>query len=212
MTALRIPLLAGLEETDMDTALELWGARFIVDRVNWPDAFPYAPLCGGRIARTEDSLIVDFHVSGLDLRVQNLSDNQRQWEDSCCELFLQVPGDDAYFNFEINAAGKILAARGTGRGDRVKLSDEDVAGIIRVASVEGLQDHEGGIWDWRVLVLIPFELLGLDPDNLPAKLRGNIYKCGDKTAHPHFVTWNPIGTPSPDFHRPEYFGEFSLSD
>lgn len=208
MKTIQIPLLRSLEEKDLDTALETEGARFIVSEVNWPDAYPYAPLCGGRIARTEDSLLVDFHVSGLDLRVENTADNGRQWEDSCCELFLQLPGDDAYFNFEINAAGMILAARGTGRGDRVQLPAEEVARIVRVASVEGAQDHEGGIWDWRVLVMIPFDLLGLDSDALPEKLRGNIYKCGDRTAHPHYLSWAPIGTPSPDFHRPEYFGEF----
>ncbi|MCF0172470.1 MAG: hypothetical protein HUJ91_01855, partial [Bacteroidales bacterium] len=22
----------------------------------------------------------------------------------------------------------------------------------------------------------------------------------------HFLSWNPIGTPTPDFHCPEYFG------
>ena len=82
--------------------------------------------------------------------------------------------------------------------------------ITRIAGVEGAQDYAGGIWNWRVILLIPFELMGLDPGNLPASLRGNIYKCGDKTAHPHFLSWAPVGTPSPDFHRPEYFGEFSL--
>ncbi|HPH75320.1 MAG TPA: carbohydrate-binding family 9-like protein, partial [Bacteroidales bacterium] len=22
----------------------------------------------------------------------------------------------------------------------------------------------------------------------------------------HFVTWNPVGTEKPDYHRPEFFG------
>ncbi|MFR4039417.1 MAG: carbohydrate-binding family 9-like protein, partial [Butyricimonas faecalis] len=34
----------------------------------------------------------------------------------------------------------------------------------------------------------------------------NIHKCGNKLPHPHFVTWNPIPTEKPDFHRPEFFG------
>ena len=50
----------------------------------------------------------------------------------------------------------------------------------------------------------------LKTENLPKAVRGNFYKCGDKTAHPHFVSWNPVGTPSPDFHRPEFFGELLL--
>ena len=211
MKTLRIPLLASLEGTDLDTALELEGARFSVDQCNWPDKFPYAPFCCGRMARTEDSLVVDFRVSGLDLRVQNLEDGGRSWEDSCCELFLQRPGAAEYVNFEVNAAGKMTAARGTGRGDRKSLTPEEFGQIVRMASIEGPQDYAGGVWTWCVILMIPFELMGLDPDDLPESLRGNIYKCGDLTAHPHFLSWAPIGTPEPDFHRPEYFGEFLLN-
>ena len=211
MKTLRIPLLASLEGTDLDTALELEGARFSVDQCNWPDKFPYAPFCCGRMARTEDSLVVDFRVSGLDLRVQNLEDGGRSWEDSCCELFLQRPGAAEYVNFEVNAAGKMTAARGTGRGDRKSLTPEEFGQIVRMASIEGPQDYACGVWTWRVILMIPLELMGLDPDDLPESLRGNIYKCGDLTAHPHFLSWAPIGTPEPDFHRPEYFGEFLLN-
>ena len=88
MKTLRIPLLQNLEEQDIDSALELGGEPFVVDQVNWPGEFPYAPLCAGRIARTEESLLVDWRVSGLDLRVQNLADCGRSWEDSCVEIFL----------------------------------------------------------------------------------------------------------------------------
>jgi len=216
MKTLRIPLLQNLEEQDLDTAIELGGQTFRVDSVNWPDEFPYAPLCAGRIARTEDSLVVDFRVSGLDLRVQNLYDRGRIWEDSTCEFFVQVPGTDEYINFEVNAAGRLLACRGTGRGDRVPLSDEALAQIVRITAVDGLNvtdpiDYAGGLWNWRIMLVIPFEVIGVDPEDLPEKLRGNFYKCGDLTAHPHFASWSPVGTEHPDFHRPEYFGELQLN-
>lgn len=210
MKTLNVPLLKSVEDNDLDTALELEGTRFSVDQCNWPEEFPYAPFCNGRIARTEDSLVIDFRVSGLDLRVQNLEDCGSVWEDSCCEIFLQIPGSPEYLNFELNAAGVLLAARGTGRGDRVKLPKETLDSVVRMASIEGAQDFSGGVWSWRTIMMIPFEVLGLNADALPASLRGNIYKCGDKTAHPHFLSWNPIGTPAPDFHRPEYFGELVL--
>ena len=210
MKTLRVPLIPDFEEVDMDTALELEGARFLVDQVNWPAEYPYAPLCGGRIARTEDSLVVDFRVSGLDLRARNTEDNGTQWEDSCVELFVENPDGSEYYNFEVNPLGKVLAARGSGRGDRVKRPAEEMAAILRTAQYEGMQDFEGGIWNWRVTLVIPFELIGVDPEALPEKLRANIYKCGDKTAHPHFLSWSPVGTPSPDFHRPEFFGELIL--
>jgi hypothetical protein len=53
-------------------------------------------------------------------------------------------------------------------------------------------------------------LIGLDAGNLPETIRANFYKCGDLTAHPHFLSWNPIDLPKPDFHRPEFFGTLTL--
>ena len=33
----------------------------------------------------------------------------------------------------------------------------------------------------------------------------NLYKCGDDLSCPHYLSWRPVGTPTPDFHRPEFF-------
>ena len=38
-------------------------------------------------------------------------------------------------------------------------------------------------------------------------IKGNFYKCGAKTAHPHYVSWNAIESTPPDFHRPDCFGK-----
>ena len=204
--------LADIENQDLDTALELGGARFDVQCVNWPEAFPYAPLCSGRIARTRDALVVDFRVSGLDLRVQNTDDNGRQWEDSCVEVFIQDPVKADYYNFEINALGKVLACRGEDRFNRVARPAEEMEQILRFGQMENNGPlEEGGLRSWRVGVVIPFRLIGLDADKLPQSIRANFYKCGDKTAHPHYLSWSPIDTPKPDFHRPEFFGELLLN-
>lgn len=209
MKTLRVPLV-NFDSLDLDSALELEGARFDVDCVNWPGEFPYAPLCAGRIARTEGSLVVDFRVSGLDLRAENKEDNGSQWEDSCVEFFVQDPDGSVYYNFEINALGKVLACTGADRNKRVQRPSEEMEAIARFATVKKLDTVKEGLQSWRVCIIIPFELIGADPENLPAKLRANFYKCGDKTAHPHFLSWNPVGTPNPDFHRPEFFGELIL--
>ena len=204
--------LADIENQDLDNALELGGARFDVSCVNWPETFPYAPFCSGRIARTKEALVVDFRVSGLDLRVQNTDDNGRQWEDSCVEVFIQDPVKADYYNFEINALGKVLACRGEDRYNRVARPAEEMAQILRFGQIENKGPlEEGGLRTWRVGVVIPFRLIGLDPENLPGSIRANFYKCGDKTAHPHYLSWSPIDTPKPDFHRPEFFGELLLN-
>jgi hypothetical protein len=37
------------------------------------------------------------------------------------------------------------------------------------------------------------------------RAKANFYKCGDGLTVPHFVTWAPISTEKPDYHRPEFF-------
>lgn len=206
MRTINVPLV-NFDTQDLDSVMELEAARFDVDTVNWPEVCSYAPLCSGRIARTEGSLVVDFRVSGLDLRAENKEDNGTQWEDSCVEFFVQDPDGPVYYNFEINALGKVLACSGAGRANRVHRPAEEMEAIARFSTVKKLDGVKEGLQNWRVCIIIPFELIGIDPGNLPSSIRANFYKCGDKTAHPHFVSWNPIDIPNPDFHRPDFFGE-----
>ncbi|MCF0164164.1 MAG: hypothetical protein HUJ92_02685, partial [Bacteroidales bacterium] len=49
---------------------------------------------------------------------------------------------------------------------------------------------------------------GLDAKSLKgAQMTANFYKCGDDTAVPHFLSWNPIPIEKPSFHRPDHFGK-----
>ena len=207
-TTVHVPLIEGGE--DILKTLELQGARFDVCQVNWPESFPYAPLCAGRIARTRDALVVSWRVSGLGLTVRNTADDGSIWEDSCCEVFVKDPAAADYYNIEVNAAGFLLVGRGPDRNNRVRLPLESIARIRRIGGCEAPVDNADELLNWGMTVLIPFDLIGLDPNNLPGELLGNFYKCGDKTAHPHFLSWAPIDTPKPDFHRPDFFGRFLL--
>ena len=67
---------------------------------------------------------------------------------------------------------------------------------------------------WHVLLEIPAVLIealyGLTLEH-GRRFRGNFYACGDKTPAPYYAAWNEVETPSPDFHRPEFFGEFTLA-
>lgn len=205
--SIRIPLIKSGDH--LEKALELEGARFDVCQVNWPETFPYAPICAGRIARTQDAILVSWRVSGLGLTVKN-EDDGNIWEDSCCEIFLKDPDCPDYYNIEVNAAGFLLVGRGPDRHNRVRLPLDVIARIGRISGVKAPVDNADDLLSWSLTVSIPYDVIGLDAKKLPAKLLGNIYKCGDKTAHPHFLSWNPVGTPKPDFHRPDFFGTFYL--
>lgn len=206
---IHVPLIEAIEKMsgdDFNAALDASCQPNAIDSINWPDAFPYAPACSFRIARSHTHLAVSFETEGLDIRASYLEDNGNSWEDSCVEIFLS-PGGNEYYNVEITCIGSILMACGSGREGRRVLPLSDVARITRRSSLEHKKyDLVGGPYKWRVCALIPFDLLGLDGSALPHSVEANFYKCGNLTAHKHFVSWNPIETEKPDFHRPEFFG------
>ena len=173
-----------------------------IDITNWAE-FPHKPKCEFAIAYTSERLLIRFeveepHVIGLCTQMHG-----EVYEDSCVEFFVREPQDEHYFNFEINCIGTILAARRRSRTEKDYLSDEIMQLISVKPSLPAGIPYEGS-GRWSIDLEIPFKALGLEQQ--PTLLEANLYKCGDKTPVPHFVSWSPIDTPTPDFHRPEYFG------
>lgn len=186
-----------------------------IDKNNWPGEFPETPEAAAEIVRDGDYIVVHYTVRERALRAEALEDQEPVWEDSCAEFFCQRPGEDSYLNFEVNCIGTLVATRRKGRAlDVQPFPPEVMRRIERRCSLP----HERiasciGDYRWEAELRIPLDLIYGDevpPVGEPIELRGNFYKCGDKTPFPHFVSWNPIVLPHPEFHSPQFFGVIRL--
>ena len=212
MKTLNIPYIEGLEtmpRTELENALKTEGAHDAVDNAPWAE-FPYKPRVTFDIAASESHLFVQFHVEGLGLKAEFGNTNEPVWQDSCVEVFIADPDGNGYRNFETNCIGTLLSAHQKGRGvDVTPISQTDAEKVIRYTSLpsETFSEKEGE-HRWSLIVGIPFELIGYK--NRPDSVRANLYKCADGSRWPHYLSWAPIHTPQPDFHRPEFFGTLLL--
>ena len=89
-----------------------------------------------------------------------------------------------------------------------------LAGVKRYTTLpcgEPFAEREGDN-RWSLTLAIPPQALFRHAltDWSGLKARMNLYKCGDNLSHPHFLSWRPIQTEKPDFHRPEFFGEVTF--
>ncbi len=196
---------------DVSDILEQEGEKHYIKCRNWVEKYPYHPLTAFTTAYSKKYIYVDFYVRGNFLRAVNYTNNSPVAEDSCVEFFLNVPGSSEYWNFEFNCIGTVNASHRETRENPTRLSDAEIAQIKRYASC-GTRPFEEmeGIFVWNLIVAIPFSLIGIDASNLPCKITGNFYKCGSKTSSPHLLSWSPIVYPTPDFHRPEFFGDLEF--
>lgn len=127
------------------------------------------------------------------------------YNDSCMEFFFQPFADDErYINFEINPNGAYLSAVGLDRYDRVFLREISACEpeIFAYASDSG----------WRAELLIPerliAEVFGRSFSVADTEyIRANCYKCGELTPSPHYASLFCVDTPTPDYHRPEFFSK-----
>lgn len=174
--------------------------------INWPE-FSYKPKITFRIGHTGENIALKFYVEEEAVRAVVNNINGPVHTDSCVEFFISLDGKN-YYNFEFNCIGTPHVAWGEGRNNRIKLGEE----VIRTIAVEStlgnspFETRKGG-FKWELTVIIPVECFVNNPGLKLSELKAsaNFYKCGDDLPVPHFVTWKPVGTTQPDYHRPEFF-------
>lgn len=135
--------------------------------------------------------------------------------DSCVEFFVRPAAGTGFINFEFNASGVLLAQhvmdrrRRPGTNDFRPLSEQEVEEIRIYHTLSGRIDPE--ITEetcYELGFFLPFTLFaGTHHAPVPVSgtvWRGNVYKCGDQTSHPHWASWQPVRRLN--FHEPDCFG------
>ena len=213
MKSLHVPYLPALDGLELPAAgplLESYARREYIDVVNWKE-FPYKPVAVFDIARGSKDLFIRFFVKGLSLKAGCTEDGGPVYEDSCVEFFVKAQEEGKYYNFEFNCAGTCDASLRLSRNEKTALSAGAYASIRRHPSLGRIVSGEiKGVHSWELTVAIPFSLMGIDPEALPSSIYCNFYHCADGVEVARYLSWNPIDSPTPDFHRPECFGKILL--
>ena len=137
-----------------------------LDMVNWKD-YPYKPEVSFRIAHTGREILLHYKVKEASVRAVASGDNGRVWEDACVEFFVSPEGDDRYYNFECNCAGRLLIQGGAVNERRPTASQEVLGMVKRWSSLaanlsRNVWASAAGNWPW----LFPFPLSSSIPSVL----------------------------------------------
>lgn len=201
---------------DIALPIKRRGASALVDKINWSD-YPFKPSVRFYAGYSKSYLWLLYEVKGDFFRAKALVDQENVWEDSCVEFFISTDVEKnnssksseeiVYRNFEFNVIGLCFSALGT-KDRREPMPAGEMKQILRFPGLSK-QDipNEGTEFDWQLAMAIPLALIGIQPGS---SFKANFYKCGDLTACPHFLSWNHIAAPEPDFHLPQFFGEAEL--
>ena len=181
-----------------------------------PEGSAHRPQTLCKLLYDQEKLYGIFRVDDQYVRCVNTGFQADVYKDSCVELFLQPKASGGYFNFEFNCGGALLASYITDPtriGGRVKqyspLTPADDRQIRRYHNLPDVVEPEITHKQiWFLEFSIPFAVLAKYAGPLREicgqAWRGNFYKCGNETSHPHWSAWS--GVFELNFHLPECFG------
>lgn len=211
MNSIHIPFLP-ISDVSLQEIPHLYDKNNIVYHtvsvVNWKD-FHYSPKTQFAMTYTMDRIYIHFKVVEDDVRGFVTEDLGPVSTDSCVEFFVSMGQDDYYYNIECNCLGFLSMGVRKTRDEKEHASPQVLRQIKRYTSF-GTQ-YIGEIkktCSWDCVLEIPFTaFFRHNISNLKGiSVRANFYKCGGSDEYKHYVSWNPIDSTKPDFHRPEFFG------
>lgn len=216
--ARRTPELAGLWESPAWQAAE-------VGQIAWfhPKSTDHRPRTQFKILHDDERLYVFFNVHDRYVKSTRTDWQAQVCRDSCVEFFFEPKPDAGYFNIEINCGGTILVyyiedesitPEGFHTYTQLPSRAQDHFRVYR-SMPEIVYPEITEPTDWRIEYSVDLSLFAHYVGPL-GKLagqswRGNLYKCGDFTSHPHWASWNPIGE-TLNFHQPGKFAALRFED
>jgi hypothetical protein len=214
MNMLEVSYLPAFDQRSSAEALsgQLNGlSRQVLRYTPWKE-FPEKPAVSFAMAHGDDAVFLKYFVEEQTLRSTYLNPNDPVYRDSCVEFFIGFEGDVDYYNFEWNCAGTCLAGFGKGK-ERVLLPAADILKIKYQSVIRNSDVGPGtGLANpirWELTLIIPAEVFIHHHFTTFSGIngRGNFFKCGDELPKPHYLAWNNILSPCPEFHLQEFFAD-----
>jgi hypothetical protein len=187
-----------------------------------PRSSAHRPPASAALLYDDEQLHALFVVSDRYVRSVHTEYDSDTYKDSCVELFATPAGAPGYFALEVNCGGAFSLryiedpTRTANRFARWTTVDAGLAGTIRVShSMPGVVEPERAEpTDWWVEVSWPLAVMeaycGPVGPLAGRTWRGNAFKCGDDTSHPHWASWAPVGE-ALNFHQPVRFGSWKFA-
>ncbi len=206
-----LPQLDEVDLCDAGQILEAHSAANGIDCVNWANKYPAKPDVKFFIAHTSRNLFLKFTAEEHYLRAEVDKNLGPVANDSCAEFFVKSPECKEYFNFEFNCIGRINASHRETRNNPTRLTPEELAeiGVYSSCGTEPFAEKKGN-FEWSLTVAIPLKLIGFEIKGDGDFLLGNFYKCAGKSSRPHYLSWSPIVSETPNFHLPDFFGKLNI--
>lgn len=170
---------------------------------SWPH-IPTDCLADFVIAHTGQQILIKFTIANDYFKSITRPINSEVHLDNCVEFFIAFDQSGHYYNIEFNCLGIGKVGYGKQKFKRTLLKES----VVQKIKTYTKSDVQEDVFYWEMTLLIPADVFVfhqiLNFEGLSAE--ANFYKCGDELPNPHFLCWNKIVSPTPDFHRPDYFG------
>ncbi|SEN86608.1 Carbohydrate-binding family 9 [Mucilaginibacter gossypiicola] len=214
MKEVYVPFIPGnYNENNLDelSALLNREQKHGIDNLLWTDT-GYFPSVSFSIAYVNNNIALKYFVKEQHTRATYTAVNDPVYKDSCVEFFLGLGDDGDYYNLEFNALGTALVGFGKDRNGRQAIPDDKVRDIKSISNINRTE-NAAEFNTWELTLLIPFSVfIYHDIKTLKGiTSKANFFKCGDELPEPHFISWNNIDSPVPNFHLSKFFGTIKFN-